>query len=163
MYKLPHPLRYLGKKGPDHKVQGANMGPTWVLSAQDGLHVGPTNLAIREYIVIFTTYQHWISWLLGSFFLEDKNHWSMTAHVLATHITMTSYERHVVSNHRPFDCLFNGLCGPSSNKHQSPHYWPVNSPHQGPVTRKKLPFDDAIMKSYGRSSYSTYITIHTPL
>ena len=113
------------------------MGPTWVLSAQDGLHVGPTNLAIREYIVIFTTYQHWISWLLGSFFLEDKNHWSMTAHVLATHITMTSYERHVVSNHRPFDCLFNGLCGPSSNKHQSPHYWPVNSPHQGPVTRKK--------------------------
>ena len=30
------------------KVHGANMGPTWVLSAPDGPHVGPINLAIRE-------------------------------------------------------------------------------------------------------------------
>ena len=27
---------------------GANMGPTWVLSAPDGPHIGPMNLAIRE-------------------------------------------------------------------------------------------------------------------
>ena len=33
---------------PNSKVHGANMGPTWVLSAPDGPHVGPTNLAIRE-------------------------------------------------------------------------------------------------------------------
>ena len=33
---------------PDNKVHGANMGPTWVLSAPDGPHVGPMNLAIRE-------------------------------------------------------------------------------------------------------------------
>ena len=32
---------------PDSKVHEANMGPTWVLSAPDGLHVGPMNLAIR--------------------------------------------------------------------------------------------------------------------
>ena len=32
---------------PDSKVHGANMGPTWVLSAPDGHHDGPTNLAIR--------------------------------------------------------------------------------------------------------------------
>ena len=32
---------------PDSKVYGANMGPTWVLSAPDGPHVGPMNLAIR--------------------------------------------------------------------------------------------------------------------
>ena len=32
---------------PDSKVHGANMGPTWVLSAPDGPHVGPTNLGIR--------------------------------------------------------------------------------------------------------------------
>ena len=25
------------------------------------------------------------------------------------------------------------------------HRWPVNSPHKGPVTRKKIPFDDVIM------------------
>ena len=34
---------------PDRQVHGANMGPTWVLSAPDGPHVGPMNLAIREY------------------------------------------------------------------------------------------------------------------
>ena len=32
---------------PDTKVHGANMGPTWVLSAPDGPHVCPMNLAIR--------------------------------------------------------------------------------------------------------------------
>ena len=32
---------------PVSKVHGANMGPTWVLSAPDGPHVGPMNLAIR--------------------------------------------------------------------------------------------------------------------
>ena len=34
---------------PDSKVPWANMGPTWVLSAQDGPHVGPRNLAIWVY------------------------------------------------------------------------------------------------------------------
>ena len=32
---------------PDSKIIGANMGLTWVLSAPDGPHVGPMNLAIR--------------------------------------------------------------------------------------------------------------------
>ena len=34
---------------PDSKVHGANMGPTWVLSAPDGPHVGPMNLAVRDH------------------------------------------------------------------------------------------------------------------
>ena len=34
---------------PDSKIQGANMGSTWVLSALDGPHVGPVNLAIRDH------------------------------------------------------------------------------------------------------------------
>ena len=33
---------------PDRKIHVANMGPTWVLSAPGGPHVGPMNLAIRE-------------------------------------------------------------------------------------------------------------------
>ena len=33
---------------PDSNVNGANIGPTWVLSALDGLHAGPMNLAIRD-------------------------------------------------------------------------------------------------------------------
>ena len=35
---------------PDSKVHVANMGPTWVLSAPGGLHVGPINLVIRVVI-----------------------------------------------------------------------------------------------------------------
>ena len=38
------------KADPDTKVHGANVGPTWVLSVPDGLHIGPMNLAIRGYI-----------------------------------------------------------------------------------------------------------------
>ena len=34
-------------KYPDSKVHGANMGPTWALSAPDGSHVGLMNFAIR--------------------------------------------------------------------------------------------------------------------
>ena len=33
---------------PDSKVHGANMGPTWVLSAPDGPHVGPWTLLSRD-------------------------------------------------------------------------------------------------------------------
>ena len=33
---------------PDRKVHGANIGLTWVLSAPNGPHVGPTNLAVRD-------------------------------------------------------------------------------------------------------------------
>ena len=31
---------------PYSKAHGANMGPTWALSAPDGPHIGPRNLAI---------------------------------------------------------------------------------------------------------------------
>ena len=37
---------------PDSKVHGANMGPTWVLSAPGGSHVSPMNLAIWAIIAI---------------------------------------------------------------------------------------------------------------
>ena len=38
---------------PDSNVCGANIGPTWVLSAPDGPHVGPMNLAIRVIRLLF--------------------------------------------------------------------------------------------------------------
>ena len=34
---------------PDSKVHGANMGPIWVLLTPDGPHVGPMDLAIRDF------------------------------------------------------------------------------------------------------------------
>ena len=33
---------------PDSNVNVANMGPTWILSAPGGPHVGPMNFAIRD-------------------------------------------------------------------------------------------------------------------
>ena len=41
------------KSTPDNKVHGANMWPTWVLSAPDRPHVGPINLAVRVSMVSF--------------------------------------------------------------------------------------------------------------
>ena len=40
---------------PDSKVHGANMAPTWVLSAPGGHHVGPMNFAIRAVMLPFNT------------------------------------------------------------------------------------------------------------
>ena len=40
-------IAILDRRNPDNKFHGANMGPTWVLSASDGPYVGPMKLAIR--------------------------------------------------------------------------------------------------------------------
>ena len=74
-------------------------------------------------------------------------------------ITMTSHERHVVLNHRSFDCLFNSLCRPTSKKHYWPFMkgidqWPVNSPNKHPATLKMLPFD-------GVSNHQPYSTVYS--
>ena len=45
----------------DIMVHGANMGPTWVLSAPDGPHVGPMNLAITFIGSIKTTSMETVS------------------------------------------------------------------------------------------------------
>ena len=46
-------IRYMSDGVPNNDVQvhGANMGPTWVLSAPEGPHVSPMNLAIRGYSI----------------------------------------------------------------------------------------------------------------
>ena len=49
--------RRLEHVDPDSKVHGANMGPTWVLLAPDGPHVGPMNLVISG---------RYLPWLLMS-------------------------------------------------------------------------------------------------
>ena len=41
---ISHEAKYVS---PDSNIHGANMGPTWVLSAQSGPHVSPINLVIR--------------------------------------------------------------------------------------------------------------------
>ena len=44
------------KSDPDSKVHGANMGPTWVLSAPDGPHVGPMNLVMTGWLAVANFY-----------------------------------------------------------------------------------------------------------
>ena len=44
---ITHILRII----PDSKVHGANMRPTWVLSAPEGPNVGPMDLAIRDGLI----------------------------------------------------------------------------------------------------------------
>ena len=58
-----------------------------------------------------------------------------------------------VSNHQPH-CLLNCLFKYRSRQSSASlafvrgiHWWPVNSPYKGPVTRKTFPFDDVIMSS----------------
>ena len=46
---------------PDRKVNGANMGPTWVLPAPDGPHVGPMNPAIRDALFIRCGHRRYLS------------------------------------------------------------------------------------------------------
>ena len=54
--------------------------------------------------------------------------------------------------------------GADQRKHQSftslafvqgIHRWPVNSPHKGPIMRKKFPFDDCVMKNPTKSCQPT--------
>ena len=41
---------------PESKVPGANLGPTWDLSAPDGPHVGPRNLAVKDGVACVSCY-----------------------------------------------------------------------------------------------------------
>ena len=56
--------------------------------------------------------------------------------------------------------------GADQRKHQSSaslasvrgiHRWPVNSPHEWPVTRKMFPFDDVIMCRWGLATWHIYM------
>ena len=44
--------RFFYSENPDSKVRVAKMGPTWVLAAPGGPHLGPANLAIRELMML---------------------------------------------------------------------------------------------------------------
>ena len=70
---------------PESKVHGANMGPTWALSAQDGPHVGPMNLTIMDGMCKCSLRQDqsalnnsianfhwlWLDWILSWYLLWD--------------------------------------------------------------------------------------------
>ena len=78
-------------QSPDSKVHGANMGPTWVLSAPAGPHVGPMNLVIWVICYDITVYP-----IELHVFSSLSLHWRHN-------------EPDGVSNHQPRDCLLNCL------------------------------------------------------
>ena len=63
---------------PDSKDHGAKMGPTWVLSAPSGPHVGPMNLAIGDEAIPRNS---------GD---EDKNKDSKAQHRIHTFLSLNS-------------------------------------------------------------------------
>ena len=81
---------------PNSKVHGANMGPTWVLSAPGGPHVGPMNLAIRALSLQFRSVSLLMYRCLWKRFTHthtqphnhNHNHTTTTTHTIThTHTT----------------------------------------------------------------------------
>ena len=136
---------YCRRTIPDSKVHGANMGPTRVLSAPDGPHVGPMNLAMRDDAATKGD-------ILVSH-VESRSLWSLRWDLLmkcrraftcfsggnyishfnlnktsVIHCALKSSqegiqslrwrhnELHGVSDHQPHDCLLNRLFGRRSKK-----------------------------------------------
>ena len=58
---------------PDSKVHGANIGPTWVLSAPDGPHVGPMKLAISGWVPEMLGFESWSIQKKTHFFSNSKS------------------------------------------------------------------------------------------
>ena len=91
-------------------------------------------------------------WNLGMIYQRKDPWYSIPPHKYT--LQWRHNERNGVSNHQPHDCLLNRISQRRSKKISKPrvtglcegiHRGPVSSPHKGPVTRKMLPFDDAIM------------------
>ena len=99
---------------PDSKINEANIGPTWVLSAPDGPHVGPMNLSVRD--IAFgstvtpqyinhngTNYTHtspsivtfvwllWKSWITKTY---RCNTWLCIILPLGTYVALSFYTAH---------------------------------------------------------------------
>ena len=90
--------------------------------------------------------------------------WSYVWLPLRSHYTDVIM-RSMASQINGVSIVFSTVClGADQRKHQSSaalafvrgiHWWAVNSPHKGPVTRKKVPFDDVIMISFWNTNAVT--------
>ena len=79
----------------------------------------------------------WVKWAWSVWISVKSLHWRHNDH-------------DGVSNHQPHGCLLNRLFRRRSQKTSKLRVTglctgPVNSPHNGPVTKKMFPFDDIIM------------------
>ena len=125
------------EKYPDSMVHEANLGPTWVLSAPDGPHVGRMNLAIRVLCYHRLTNGGCIGKNIDIDHYDD-----VIMNAITSQISSLTIVYSIVNSDA------------DQRKHQSSaslafvwgiHRGPANSPHKWPVTRKMFPFDDVIM------------------
>ena len=79
---------------PDSKVHGANMGPTWALSAPSGPHLGPMNLAIRGSTRVSTACGNYTNSLILD---ECKVLGHFQMHFLRIFILWFKWHRHLLS------------------------------------------------------------------
>ena len=157
---------------PDCKIHGDNMGPTWVLSAPDGPHVGPMNFAIiGGCFTCSLEFCRGCNSLIVLSVMRDRRRnlwWKIYDGSASPTLQWRHNERNGVSNHQPHDCLLNRLFRRRSKKIskirvtgfvRGSHRSPVNPLHKGPVTRKMFPFDDVIMDA---TEYTTYFGMRFP-
>ena len=150
---------------PDSKVHGANMGPTWVLPAPYGPHVGPMN---------FTIWLHWPIMPLPCYILHISgfhwdSQWAITVGLSfgsTWKVLITSHITHISYIHQPgllqlkplqwrhMSIVVTQITGNLTNcqklslgQHQKYikdlHYWPfVDSQYEGPPMWKALSCHD---------------------
>ena len=112
---------------PYSKVHGANMGPTWVLSAPDWPHVGPiSSIWYKPATAMIMHFNDVIMSMMASQIT------SLTI-VYSSVYWAADQRKHQISASLAF---VRGI-----------RRWPVNSLHRWPVAGKMLPFDDVIMRS----------------
>ena len=116
-----------------------------------------------EYSLCITLRKNWNTKLLFQETAFENVVCKMPTILSGPYCVLTLQWRHngcdSVPNQRRLDCLLNRLLsGVDQRKHQNSaslafvrriHWWPMNSPRKGPVTRKMLPFDYVIMKGDG--------------
>ena len=89
---------------PDSKVHGVNMGPTWALSAPDGPHVGPMNLAIRDGLVPGVGFVSiWSHMAMCQFLVKG-----LVIILLLYQHALKDFEEHICV----YVCSFNRICWP---------------------------------------------------
>ena len=79
------PLAKASDADPNSKVHGANMVPTWVMSASDGPHVGPMNLAMQRsfYVSLICAWiNDWLNNGEAGDFRRHRAHYDVTVMII---------------------------------------------------------------------------------
>ena len=116
------------------------------------------NISVHQVLIAFNLMTHW-SGQLVRFEIGQFNQ------AIFYPLRWRHNDHAGVSNHQPRGCLLNRLFRHRSKKTSKLRVTgfcsgnsrgPVNSPHEGPVTRKMFPFDDVIMEFTSFRNYRVF-------